>query len=388
MKKTFRNLGILIGVASVLTSCEPEELNPGTETLDCDYFSESRVLEDKPDVSIDYLITCDMNVDADIVIMPGVTIAFATDAGIHVNEAGSFKAEGTAQNPITFTGEDGVKGSWRGVLVNSNDPKNIFDHCVVEHAGGTAHNSNGDRGAFVIWSQSKVSITNTTIRESATHGVNAVYGESQITLGGNTISGNDGAPLYLDDNYMGVPTPTDSYAGNGNPRIMIRVYSGRIEESVTWRKVDVDYQVTGASDVRVEESAVLTVEEGVSVYFEAGCSLTVTDEAALVAVGTDNDPIRFYGATAANGSWGGLYFAYTSNVQNLLEYVFIEDAGGVGFDGAVYMWASPRLRVRNSYIGNSGSCGFYAGGAGSGNPNLTTENVTFAANNGADFCED
>ena len=169
---------------------------------------------------------------------------------------------------------------------------------------------------------------------------------------------------------------------------MIRVYSASIEENITWRKVDVDYQVTGGSDIRVEESAVLTIEEGVRVYFEAGCSMTITDEAALVAVGTDNDPIRFYGAVATNGSWGGLYFDQTSNIQNLLDYVNIEDAGGVGFEGAIYMWASPRLTVRNTYIGNSGSCGFYAGGSASGNPNLTTENVSFAANNGADFCED
>ncbi|MCB9191659.1 MAG: hypothetical protein H6602_08350 [Flavobacteriales bacterium] len=388
MKNALRNLGILIGGVSLLTSCEPEELNPGTETLDCNYFTENRVLEDKPDVSIDYLITCDMNVDGDIVVKPGVTIAFATDAGIHVNETGSFKAEGTAQNPIKFTGQDGVKGSWRGVLINSNDPKNVFDHCIIEHAGGIAHNSNGNRGAFVVWSESSLSLTNSTVRLSGLHGLNAVYRNSLIQLGGNTFTANDGAPMLIDYAYVNVPSENDTYSGNGTNRILLYDNGNGIKTNTTWNKVDVDYQVLASVEIIVKEGALFTVDAGLNAFFESGSSITVRDDAAMSAIGTENDRIDFYGATASNGSWGGLYYTFTANALNVLEQVNIEDAGGPGFDGAIYMWASPRLTVRNSYIGNSGSCGFYAGGSASGNPNLTTENVTFAANNGADFCED
>jgi hypothetical protein len=377
---------LLLGVA-VFSSCEQEDPLVGTtQTLECDYFTQDRVLVDDPDVTIDYLITCDMDVSGDITVMPGVTIAFATDAGISVSENGSFKAEGTALLPILFTGEDGVKGSWRGILIDSNDPKNVFDHCVVEHAGGIAHNSNGDKGAFVIWAESKATITNSIIRKSLTNGINAVYSNSLITLGGNTMTTNDGAPMLIDVSYVGIPTSLDSYSGNGNPRIMVRIYSHTVSENTTWHKVDVDYQISGGPEMQVRQTAVLTIEPGVKAYFDAGCSLQAFDQAAIFAEGTVNEPIVFSGTNAANGAWGGIYFNYTSNTQNSLRYVKVEYAGGADFDGAIQMWARPKLTVQNSEILNSASCAFWNGGA-TGNPNLTVTDVVFTNNTGGDYCE-
>jgi len=391
MKINILKSGLLVLGVAVISSCNTEDpLTGTTQTLECDYFTQNRVLVDDPDVTIDYLITCDMNVSGDITIMPGVTIAFATDAGISVSETGSFKAEGTAALPITFTGQDGVKGSWRGVLIDSSDPKNIFDHCVVEHAGGIAHNSNGDRGAFVVWAQSRLSVTNSIIRQSASHGINGTYTGSTLELGGNTITQNDGAPLYIDYTYVDVPTSSDSYLGNGTTRILVNGNGATINgsQNKTWHKVDVDYQVTEATSVQVRENAVLMIEPGTTIYFDAGCELQVNDQAALSAQGTMTQPISFKGATAANGSWTGLRFEFTANTLNSLQYVIIENAGGPSAQGAVYMWASSKLTVQNSEISKSGSCAFFAGGAGGANVNLAVNDVVFTNNTGADYCVD
>ena len=390
MKTYIKHTGILALCIAFLTSCEPEDpLTGTTTTLECDYFNQDRVLVDDPDVSIDYLITCDMLVTADITIMPGVTIAFATDAGIQVQETGSFKAQGTAAQPITFTGQDGVKGSWRGVIVYSNDPKNTFDHCVVEHAGGIAHNSNGDRGAFVVWAEGRLSLTNSTVTLSASHGLNATYRDAWLELGGNAFTQNDGAPLYIDYDYVDVPSNTDDYTGNGITRIVLGDNGNHISTNKTWKKVNVDYQVEGGSELQVVQGAVLTVQPGVDVYFESGSSMRIRDESALTAVGSSQLPIGMYGTTAANGAWGGLYFTHTTNVQNVLDHVTVKYAGNTEFDGAIYMWASPKLTVTNSEISYSGSCAFFSGGSGTGvNPNLTVQNVTFSNNSGADYCED
>jgi hypothetical protein len=71
-----------------------------------------------------------------------------------------------------------------------------------------------------------------------------------------------------------------------------------------------------------------------------------------------------------------------------LRYVKVEYAGGADFDGAIQMWARPKLTVQNSEILNSASCAFWNGGAGAGNPNLTVTDVVFSGNTGADYCED
>ncbi|MCF8464039.1 MAG: hypothetical protein K9G41_04320 [Flavobacteriales bacterium] len=389
MKAYIKHSGILALCIATLNSCTPEDPLSGTTiTLDCDYFNEDRVLVDDPEVSIDYLITCDMSVNADVTVMPGVTIAFATDAGITIEETGSFRAEGTPALPITFEGEDGLKGSWRGIIAYSNDPKNIFDHCIVEHAGGIAHNSNGDRGAFVVWAEGRLSLTNSIVRLSASHGLNATYSDAWLELGGNTFTENDGAPLYLEYHYVNVPSASDSYIGNDNPRILLESSGSTVNVNTTWKKVNVDYQVEGGVEIQVRDAAALTIEPGVNVYFESGSSMYVTDEAALVAVGTVQAPIGLYGFTAANGAWGGLYYAFTSNVQNVLDHVTLQHAGNTEFEGAVYMWADPKLTVLNSEISNSGSCAFFAGGAGAGNANLTVNDVVFVNNAGADYCVD
>ncbi len=389
MKTYIKNSGILAMCIATLSSCQQEEPLTGTTvTLDCDYFQQDRVLVDDPDVSIDYLITCNMSVDADITVMPGVTIAFATDAGIVVQETGSFKAEGTAAQPITFTGQDGVKGSWRGVIVYSNDPKNSFDHCVVEHAGGIAHNSNGDRGAFIVWAEGRLSLTNSTVTLSASHGLNATYRDAWLELGGNSFTQNDGAPLYMDYDYVDVPSSTDSYTGNGNPRILVGSNGQTIETNKAWKKVNVDYEVEAGVTITVSEGGILTVEPGVNAYFGAGSQLKIIDEAALSAIGTTSQPIGFYGSVEVNGAWAGIEIRHTSNVQNALDNVTVAYAGGGDLDGAIYMWADPTISVTNSQISNSGSCAFYDGGTGGGNPNLSVNNVTFSNNSGADYCED
>lgn len=388
MKTSFRISSTLVLLAAVFSGCKQEVITPGTETLDCDYFKENRVLVNKPEVAVDYLVTCDMDVTADIEVEPGVVIAFATDAGIQVNENGSFRAEGTAQNPIKFTGQDGIKGGWRGIIIISNDAKNIFNNCIIEHAGGNAHNSNGDRGAFVVWSESRLTLKNSTVRLSGSYGLNAVYRNAIINLEGNTFTANDGAPLLIDYAYVNVPSETDNYLGNGTNRILLFDNGNGVKTATTWKKVNVDYQALASVEMIVKEGALLTVEAGLTAYFESGSSMTIRDDAAMSAIGTASEPISFIGSTPTSGSWGGLYYTFTGSVLNVLEHVSVKYAGGPGFDGAIYMWAAPRLTVRNSSIENSGSCGFFAGGSASGNPNLTTENVTFAANNGADFCED
>src|SRR5690554_8029505 len=58
--------------------------NEPAEVLPCDYFNQDRVLVDNPNASVDYIVTCKIDIQGDIVIDPGVVIEFEQDAGFNV----------------------------------------------------------------------------------------------------------------------------------------------------------------------------------------------------------------------------------------------------------------------------------------------------------------
>ena len=165
-----------LGLLSTITSCEkPEDLDPtkGPITLDCDYFETNQTLTDDPDREVDYFIDCLMFAEADIVIEPGVVIEFGSDAGIEIKSTGSFSAVGTSSAPISFTGKSKVKGSWKGLLFDSNDTKNKLHNVDINYAGGGTFNSNGDKASVIIWRLAKLSIQASSIMNSASYGISA-----------------------------------------------------------------------------------------------------------------------------------------------------------------------------------------------------------------------
>lgn len=80
-------------------------------------------------------------------------------------------------------------------------------------------------------------------------------------------------------------------------------------------------------DVYVSEAAVLTLEPGVEIIFSQDKTLYVSDEAALSAAGTADDPILFTGAQESRGFWGGIVFTNANSVDNRFEHVTVEYAG-------------------------------------------------------------
>jgi len=367
---------VIASLAMVGCNQDPEEplVIADPIVLACNYFNENRTLVNYPDRPVDYLIECNMAVTADIIVMPGTVIEFTTDAGIKVAETGSFKAEGTAAQPIVFQGTEKIAGSWRGVFIDSNDPKNRFEYCTVMHGGGIAHNSNGDRGSFVIWSNSRITIENSSITNGDADGINAVYGGSDITLANNVISGHSRAPLRIVEQYLDVPNASDTYQGNAENYIVVLQSGGNIEEDLTWKKVDVPYKVTESGQVGIKSDVI--IEPGVQIFFDAECSIIIRDGASLYAVGTAADRIVFRGLNPVAGAWGGIYFSHTTNTLNRISYAEIAHAGNPDFDGAVYMWAGPVVTVSNVNFSDLGSCAMY-GGATSGVINLTQFDNTF-----------
>ena len=123
-------------------------------------------------------------------------------------------------------------------------------------------------------------------------------------------------------------------------------------ENTQWVLADSPYRVT--QDVRVIEGVTLTIDAGVAVELDEGCSLYV--EGALVARGTPERPIGFAGAEGAR--WGSLVFE-DSSVDAVYEGVDDYQDGSVlehcrveGGSAAVQLLGASPLIRQCEFVGN------------------------------------
>jgi hypothetical protein len=90
------------------------------------------------DLEVEYLAT-NIQVAADLTILPGVTIAFTSGGAMNVQSTGSLRAVGVPTREITFTGATQTPGFWEGVsYTNTSAATNVLTLVTMEYAGATA----------------------------------------------------------------------------------------------------------------------------------------------------------------------------------------------------------------------------------------------------------
>lgn len=366
-----------------VSSCSKDEVPPIVEkelepmVIDCSTpVAAGKVLTlENRNNGIDYIINCIYTVAGDFVVDPDVTIQFGNDAGIKVRETGSLQALGTAEKQILFTGENKVAGAWRGVFIDSNDPLNKIEHAKIEYAGGGSFNSNGDLGAVIVYSNSRLAMNNTTLSNSAAYGFNASYGGDDLTLENNTITACS-APMYIEGAY-----PTTISGGNytGNDLDAILVASDQITGMHNWTKLDVPYHLPGG--LQVIPGGKLTIMPGVMLKFGQDSRLHINEGASgpkpsLIAVGTLDDPIVFTSIDNTLSAWRGIYFDSPSTL-NEIGFSTIENASNSSQSGAIEMWYGTVLDVHDVLFKDIDDCAIHQYISGAGTNNLTTSNLRF-----------
>jgi hypothetical protein len=124
---------------------------------------------------------------------------------------------------------------------------------------------------------------------------------------------------------------------------------------------DIDYYIN--SEVTV--SAALTIEAGVKIICSNSGGLYINgNNASLKCNGTAASPVIFKSANGIAGSWKGIWFEGSNNVNNNLTYTHIFDGGSGSFNGNntklgnVQAYGSCQLRINHSLFSNSASAGF------------------------------
>lgn len=125
---------------------------------------------------------------------------------------------------------------------------------------------------------------------------------------------------------------------------------------------EVDYIIDCAVALRYNT---LTIEPGVVIEFTENGSIEVErfdDKAALIAVGTEEEPIIFRGTKPTKGHWKGIIFT-NNNKANELKYVTIRDAGKSSWSGysqggvSIGYLGSGAIKISNSQFINNKEAG-------------------------------
>lgn len=384
---------------AAFASCDPKDNNPAPDTsaivLDCDYFKQNRTLTDHGEKPVDYYINCVMDATANIVVEPGVVIEFGPDAGINV-AGGSLKAIGSATNKIEFTAQQKVKGSWKGILYNSNNTDNELTYVDISYAGGSSFNTNNDKASLILWSDTKLKIDHANISNSASAGISAVYTNTQFSLDNSVINNGSGYPILILPSYISKMNKTCDLTNNasGKDQVLVQINTDAINQGMTWQNISVPYRISSNyqhyKDLVIDEGDV-TIEPGTHIVFEEGNGMIINQNASLKAIGTSdvNGKIQFSGAITTAGSWKGIYFRFTSSPLNTITNAVIKHAGNKieGGDGAISMWADPTLTVSNVSFIDIDACAMYNYKTAD-NPNLTQSNNTTQAVAGGLLCHD
>ncbi|MEL7005782.1 MAG: hypothetical protein AAFN93_24090, partial [Bacteroidota bacterium] len=299
----------------------------------------------------DYLVTDLIDVDELLTIEPGVTIAFDANAGLNINQFsdGAIVAQGTAVDPITFTGSTKTKGFWAGIIIETNDVRNELDYVIVEYAGSDIiadDIKSGVRGGIAVDVEpgsevSSLKLTNSIVRENDGYGLIMEWFSRLREFSNNTFENNTDAAVLTEALNVGALDAESNYTGgNGYEGVEIHGTSAgnQVTTNATWPAFDDGSSYYVSSDIEIR--AVLTIQPGATFEFEANQEILFhqdqfgPEDGAIIAQGTASLPITFTGFSKTPGYWKGINIE-SSSTQNSMEFCIVEFGGSDPIAGSL-----------------------------------------------------
>ena len=290
-----------------------------------------------------------------LTIDPGVEFQFAGRSLI-VEEDGQLIADGTPQQPITFTGVTQTPGSWDGIRISGSDStpnlNSRLRYVTIEYGGASGGN------IFMEWANPLIS--NCTFNNSSQYGI---YGRvaSGPRISYTTITNNADYAIYIADaGYK----PDFSYltaTGNGanDDKNAIAFGVGILHGDNLWTNAGLPYHML--NQITVAADGQLSIEPGVEIYFAGTYALYVNGR--ILASGTAEQPIKFTRLEAA-GWWGGIRiegYEDAPSVGSRLDYVTVEYGG---YDFANIYTNHGQVAIYHSLIQQSEKDGLYVANGG------------------------
>ncbi|MGA0556427.1 right-handed parallel beta-helix repeat-containing protein [Larkinella sp. VNQ87] len=120
-----------------------------------------------------YRLMGDFAVEAGLTLSPGVTVEAARDVVIMINSKGYLIAKGTATEKVTITGADRTSASWKGLMIYSNNSRNVIENAEISNGGSLAIVS-GKKANLALYG-GNLTIKNSTLAKSGGYGIFVSY---------------------------------------------------------------------------------------------------------------------------------------------------------------------------------------------------------------------
>ena len=324
-----------------------------------------------PAIDSNYEFASNISVESGVITLePGVQISVTDSKRITFGVDSTIIANGTMEAPIRFYGKNEEAGYWLGIRIDSKSTENSFDYVTVEH-GGNDNLETFSEPANVLLYEGRLKIKNSTFANSEGFGLTSSEGSNFSEFSNNAFNDNASGALYLNANNLGELDNASTY---NDP---VHVEDGEVTEDATWPAIDSNYAFIENVSV---ESAEITIEAGADFEISDSKRITFDVDSAIIADGTMEAPIRFYGKAPEVGYWTGMRID-SKNGSNLFNYVSVEHAGGDKLETfsepANVLVHSGRLKVNNSTFASSGGYGI----ADSNETDFTEFNTNLFENN-------
>ncbi|MEL7834836.1 PKD domain-containing protein [Fodinibius sp. Rm-B-1B1-1] len=303
-----------------------------------------------PDNHYRVLNKIDVRNGATLTIEPGVTVEFASDAGIHVNADNSvLVSAGTEEEPITLTGENKSKGYWSGIFISSNTVENKITHTTIEYAGSNEAGTYFGAAALTV-DRAKVQLADVTITNSGQHGIQTRRDGSEFAMQNMTFAENEGYHAYIHISQIGYFDAATIFDGG-----YVTAFGGGTTGDMNVSALDgAKYQIENNVDFEHH----IVIDEGAEFEFVPDAGIVVRNGAVIEAVGTESNKIVFTGTSKTPGAWRGIFIG-SASVDNIMEHVDISYGGSTAmatyFGKTNMVIDNAKITLRNvSFTGSAG----------------------------------
>lgn len=305
---------------------------------------------DKPCYRIDQFAIA----HAPVTVKAGTTVVFGAGAGLVLDEGGSLDAQGTAQAPVTFRGREAAPGYWEGLQFNSNSPRNVLSHAVVQDGDSS---KGTDSGVVLVGVGARLAIDHTTIRNTEGHGLNVLQRGVLAGFAANRFE-HTGWPLAVKATDLPALDAASRFQDNRHDMVQVRFADDTVTDDATWHALAVPYFFLCSPGIEAH----VDIEAGARLVFSSDRGLKTNGDGSLAINGTADRPVTLTGAEQAPGYWDGITFDSRSP-RNRLQHARVTYAGQAGgvAGGGVGLFPGATATVQDSEIAFSAGAAIKVG---------------------------
>lgn len=328
-------------------------------------------------LDVPYELTDELSLDATLTLSPGVSVLGRTDARFLAQVDGGLKAEGTAEDRITFAPARAGDG-FGGIAFQSNTINNVLAFVDISGAGvGDGILFQPETGAIYLDEGSRARIEDVTVTDTEGYALVLANDDISLTLARAVFSDSSDGSVSLHANELSQLGDDTDYGD------AIDVRDGAVSDDGTWANygVTVNFaeRVQIAADIVVADGNDLAFASDVAVSVETGGTFKVEDTSAAVQT-------RLRGQEATAGFWSGVFFD-TNSVNNVIDGASLSHAGGTpvlfGEESGVFIYGGASATITDTAFSTISGDGIHVASGGT----VTQSGNTFTAVSGLNINE-